>query len=86
MEGDGHAKAGEDEVGGVKQRVADPVARAERALYQKLRGADRILADQKHHEPGDEERHDHVDQRDQAVIDPGRQFGVRGGHRAVYSI
>ena len=55
VEGDGDGEAGEDEVGGVVERVADRLAVAERAVDQELGGLERVLADQEDDQPGDEE-------------------------------
>ena len=56
MEGDRHGEAGEDEVGGVKQRVGDVLAAAEGALEQDAGGAKGVLADQQDDEAGNDER------------------------------
>jgi hypothetical protein len=48
MEGDGHGKPGEDEVGRVVERVADRLRRADRARHQQAQGVQWIDADQAH--------------------------------------
>ena len=55
MEGDRHRKTGEDEVGGVVERVGDACAVAEGAFDQDDGGAERIFADQQDDEAGDDE-------------------------------
>ena len=72
MEGDGDGQSGEDEIRCVVEGVADALAIAECALYQKLEGPQRALPDDKHDEAGDEKRQDHIDQRqDQYSTQPG---------------
>jgi hypothetical protein len=44
LEGEGHGEPGEDEVGGVEERVADGLAIAEGAIDQELHGLDGALA------------------------------------------
>ena len=80
MEGDCHRKAGEDEVGRVIERVADAVAGTEGALHHQHRGAQRVLADEQHHQSRDHEGDQEIDQRDQAVIDPFGQLCIRVCH------
>ena len=45
MEGDGDGEPGEDEVGGVVERVADRLGIADGAEDQRLEGLERILAE-----------------------------------------
>ena len=55
MEGQRHGEAGEDQVGGVVERVADRLAVAEGAVDQHLHGLERALADDDDDQAGDEE-------------------------------
>ena len=55
MEGDRDREAGEDEVGGVVERVADRLDIAEGAVTSSSHRLERVLADEEHDEPGDQE-------------------------------
>ena len=82
MEGQRHRQPGEDQVGGVVERVAHRLAIAEGAVDQGLDGLDRALADQDDDEAGDQERQRQVEQRQEAIVGPGGQL-ARGGHQAA---
>ena len=58
MDGDRHGQAGENEVCGVKQRVAPAIGRPESAAEHDGHGLDRVFPDEQHHEAGDEKRQD----------------------------
>ena len=75
VEGDGDGEPGEDEVGGVVERVADRFRVTHGAEDEEPQRLERVLADERDDDAGDEEREPEVDERDQAVGDPGRRLG-----------
>ena len=76
MEGHRHRQPGEDQVGGIVERVAHRLAIAEGTVDQGLHGLDRALAEQDDDEAGDQERQRQVEQRQEAVVGPGGQLAA----------
>ena len=74
LEGERSGKAGEDEVGGVIERVAERAGR-ESSLQQDPEDLQRVLADQRDHDCRRQQRKRQVDDREDADIEPARQGG-----------
>ena len=67
---------GEDEVGGVIERVAPRLAKAEGAAHQAHQRLHRAFAQHQDHDPRNRERRQQVDQRQQRGAGPARQAGA----------
>src|SRR3546814_930476 len=72
VEGDGHGEAGEHEVCGVVEGVADGEVIAKGAVEDDLHREHRVDADEPQDDAGDEEGERDVDERDQRHVDPAR--------------
>ena len=83
MEGDRHGQAGEDEVGGVVERVADRLRRADRARDQQLERMERIDADDAHDDADGQEGERDVDQRQQRRCRPSAAGDGGPAHAAA---
>src|SRR5690606_23005572 len=79
MRRNGDGKAGEDEIGGVIERIADVVAIAEGAGDDGPDGGDRVLADHQHDEARHQNGQQQVEQRQEGNISPARQ-GTERAH------
>src|SRR6185312_7595178 len=77
MERDRDGEAGEYEIGGVVERVADGDGILHHAPGHDAHGVQRIDADDQHHQPSDQQSLDQVDDRQQSDIDPARQCDLR---------
>ena len=78
VEGDRHGKAGEDEVGGVVERVADRLRRAEGSHQQELQRMEGFDADEARDEADNKEGQRDIDQRQYGDFDPARQRSTSG--------
>src|SRR3546814_731694 len=72
VEGDGQGEAGEHEVCGVVEGVADGEVIAKGAVEDDLHREHRVDADEPQDDAGDEEGERDVDERDQRHVDPAR--------------
>jgi hypothetical protein len=86
VEGDRDREPGEDEAGGVEQRVADRLSVAERAEDQQTHGFQRVLAEEQHDQAGDQERRRQVEERQEPEVHPARQLTRARRHQACVSL
>ena len=77
VERDRRAEPREDEIRRVEQRVAPAIARAERAGDHEPQRLERVQSEIEDHQPGNHERDQDRQQRDQDRIGPFRQDGHR---------
>jgi len=63
-----------NKIGGIKQRVGNTFAIAERSTDHQFGGFQRIFSDKHHHQPGNRESNRQVNQRDKPVIRPAWKF------------
>ena len=81
MEGNGNRKAGEDEVGGVVEKIAPALERAHGALEHDPHGFQRIFANDQHHQAGDHQGEQQIEKRDQGHVNPDRKLAARAAIR-----
>ena len=74
VEGHRHRKPGEDEVGGIVERVAPARGRADGPAHHVAHGFPRAFPDVEHHQPRHDQREEQVDERDQDHIGPFRHL------------
>src|SRR5829696_3310522 len=85
MKGDGDGKASKNKVRGVVEKIAPALERTHRPFQHDPHGFERIFADDQNDKAGKEERHDQIEQRDQAQINPGWKFAA-SSHQAASSV
>src|SRR5690606_40832589 len=78
-----HRQSGKDEGCGVVEGEGDPLPAPESAFDQYGGGAEWVLTHQQHHEPSNNKGHCEIYERDQAIVHPGWQLGVRRAHATV---
>ena len=77
MEGDGDGEAGENEIGGVVQGVAQGLSVAEGAVDHPAQGFDGVFADDGDDQASDHERQQDIDAGQDDDIDPRGEFAAR---------
>src|SRR5690606_38608939 len=78
-----HRQSGKDEGCGVVEGEGDPLHAPETAFDQYGGGAERVLTNQQHREPSTNKGRSRMAEKDQAIVHPGWQLGVRRAHATV---